>query len=86
MDDLKRLVKAEQEAIFRILLKEKEDYSENSNGIFFDVSKISKQAFIKMREYMDFCKKTRDTFKAREEEERQVQELFSQKGSWPLEA
>ena len=76
MDDLKRLVKAEQEAIFRILVTDNEEYSENSNGIFFDVSKVSKESFKKMKDYMEFCHKTRDTFKAREEEERQVQEFL----------
>ena len=76
LDDLKRLVKAEQEAIFRILVTDKEEYSENSNGIFFDISKLSKESFKKMKDYMEFCRKTRDTFKEREEEERQVQEFL----------
>jgi hypothetical protein len=40
LEELKRLVKSEQEAIFRLLKSEKAEYSENSNGIFFDVCKL----------------------------------------------
>jgi hypothetical protein len=76
LEDLKRLVKSEQEAIFRLLKSEKADYSENSNGIFFDVSKLSTPVFKKMKEYMEFCRKNRDEFTQREEEERKAQELL----------
>ena len=34
LEELKKLVKVEQEEIFRILKKNKCDYSENSNGVF----------------------------------------------------
>ena len=76
LEELKRLVKSEQEAIFRLLKTEKADYSENSNGIFFDVSKLSTPLFKKMKEYMEFCRKNRDEFTQREEEERKAQELL----------
>jgi hypothetical protein len=76
LEDIKRLVKSEQEAIFRLLKSEKADYSENSNGIFFDVSKLSTPVFKKMKEYMEFCRKNRDEFTQREEEERKAQELL----------
>jgi hypothetical protein len=77
LEDMKRLVKSEQEAIFRILKAEKAEYSENSNGIFFDVSKLSTPLFMKLREYMEFCRKNRDDFTQREEEERKAQELIN---------
>ena len=76
LEELKRLVKSEQEAIFRLLKSEKADYSENSNGIFFDVSKLSTPLCKKMKEYMEFCRKNRDEFTQREEEERKAQELL----------
>lgn len=76
LEDIKRLVKSEQEDIFRILKTEKADYSENSNGIFFDVSKLSGSLFTKLKEYMEFCQKNRDEFTQREEEERKAQELL----------
>jgi len=77
LEDMKRLVKSEQEAIFRILKAEKAEYSENSNGIFFDISKLSTPLFMKMKEYMEFCRKNRDDFTQREEEERKAQELLN---------
>lgn len=77
LEELKQLVKSEQEAIFRILKNEKADYSENSNGVFFDVSKLSDTVFNKMKEYISFSRKNRENFTQREEEERKVQEILN---------
>ena len=38
--DLKTLAKSEKEHVFRILKNCGEDFSENSNGIFFDVAAL----------------------------------------------
>jgi hypothetical protein len=70
-DTVKVLVKPEQEEIFRIIRKTKESYTENSNGIFFDLSSISDKAFIQIKEYLDFCLKTR------QEHEDRLKELES---------
>lgn len=56
---LKLLVKSEQEEIYRILKKNKEQYFENSNGIFFDLSNILDETFLQIQEYINFCLKTR---------------------------
>lgn len=58
-EHIKVLVKPEQEEIFRIIRKTKENYTENSNGIFFDLSTVSDEAFQQIKEYLDFCLKTR---------------------------
>lgn len=58
-DNVKVLVKPEQEEIFRIIRKSKENYTENSNGIFFDLSTISEDTFNQIKEYLIFCLKTR---------------------------
>ncbi len=58
-ENIKVLVKSEQEEIFRIIRKTKENYTENSNGIFFDLSIISDDTFNHIKEYLDFCLKTR---------------------------
>lgn len=58
-ENIKVLVKPEQEEVFRIIRKTKENYTENSNGIFFDLSSISEEAFNQIKEYLDFCLKTR---------------------------
>jgi hypothetical protein len=58
-DAIKTLVKPEQESIFRIIRKSKESYTENSNGIFFDLSAISEETFIEIKDYLHFCSTTR---------------------------
>ena len=58
-EHIKVLVQSEQEEIFRIIRKTKENYTENSNGIFFDLSSVSNETFHQIKEYLDFCLKTR---------------------------
>jgi hypothetical protein len=58
-DQLKMLVKSEYEELFRILKMSEESYSENSNGIFFDIMAVSPETFQKMQKYMNFCMETR---------------------------
>jgi hypothetical protein len=58
-DAIKMLVKPEQESIFRIIRKSKESYTENSNGIFFDLSTVSDTTFLEIKDYLHFCSKTR---------------------------
>jgi hypothetical protein len=58
-DNIKILDTPEQEEIFRIIRKTKESYTENSNGIFFDLSSISDETFNLIKEYINFCLKTR---------------------------
>lgn len=58
-EHIKVLVKPEQEEIFRIIRKTRENYTENSNGIFFDLATISNEAFLQIKEYLVFCLKTR---------------------------
>ena len=58
-ESIKVLVKSEQEEIFRIIRKTRENYTENSNGIFFDLSTVSDESFQQIKEYLDFCLKTR---------------------------
>jgi len=58
-ENLKVLVKSEYEEIFRILKKNHEEYTENSNGIFFDVNAVSQITFDQFQEYMNFCLENR---------------------------
>jgi hypothetical protein len=58
-EHMKVLVKPEQEEIFRIIRKTKDNYTENSNGIFFDLATISEEAFNHIKEYLNFCLKNR---------------------------
>ena len=54
-ETIKVLAKPEQEEIFRIIRKLKVTYSENSNGVFFDLASISDESFEQIREYIQFC-------------------------------
>jgi len=66
---IKSLVPSEYEEIFRIIRKQKEPYSENSNGVFFDLSGVSDDTLHKIKEYIDFCLKTR------QDDQHRLQEL-----------
>lgn len=71
IEDLKILCKSEYEEIFRILKRDNCAFSENYNGIFFDVNTLAEETFQKMVDYMSFCKAQRiqemDRMKEQEE-------------------
>jgi cell shape-determining protein MreC len=64
-ENIKILVKPEQDEVFRIIRKSKENYTENSNGIFFDLLSISENTLLEIREYINFCLKTRQEHEVR---------------------
>jgi hypothetical protein len=64
-DNIKVLVKPEQEEVFRIIRKNKVVYTENSNGIFFDLSTVTDSALEQINEYINFCLKTRQEHETR---------------------
>jgi hypothetical protein len=68
-EDIKYLAKPEQEELFRIIRRMKEPYTENSNGIFFDLTLISEPTFEQIKEYLHFC------FRTRQEHELRLKEL-----------
>ena len=74
-DDMKLLQKPEQEEIFRILNKTKESYTENSNGIFFDVCNISNECFNNIKQYLTFCLKIRQEDEIRLKNIKNIQEI-----------
>lgn len=71
-NDLQTLVKAEKEHIFRILKTCGEDYSENSNGIFFNIMNLKQSTVIKM---MDFIKLCREQMIEQNERVKEMEEL-----------
>jgi hypothetical protein len=76
LEDLKLLNKSEQEEIFRILKVSNSFFSENSNGIFFDMSRLYIEVFGQIVKFLEFCKKNRKNFESREEEEKRAQEIL----------
>jgi len=77
LGELKRLTKYEQVEIFKRLKFHSIDFSENSNGVFFDLSKLPAEAFHDMKRYVEFCQKNREEFAQREEDERKAQEALT---------
>jgi hypothetical protein len=60
LEKLETLVKSEFEEVFRILKRGNESLSENTNGIFFNITGISKSTFDRLKAYMTFCMQTRN--------------------------
>jgi hypothetical protein len=65
LENMKALSKTEKEDIFRILKNENEQFSENSNGIFFDVATIKKTTFVEILNMITLSKQ-----KKQEQDER----------------
>jgi len=76
LQELKVISAIEQQEIYRILKESGVEYSENHNGVFFDICKLPADIYAKMKEFMEFCKKNREDFAAREESERQAHEAL----------
>jgi hypothetical protein len=73
-EEVKLLTKTEMEEIFKILKELKAEFSENSNGVFFDVSKLPAEIFGRIQTFMAFSKKNRVELSVREEEYKKAQE------------
>jgi len=76
LTDLKALSKTESAKMFDILKQHKVEYSENSNGIFFDLMKLSKEAFDELQAYMEFCRTVQNEQRVRDENERLAQDML----------
>lgn len=54
--EINLLSRPEQEEVYRILKREGGEYSENSNGIFFDVEVLPASVFNALWKFLQFCK------------------------------
>jgi hypothetical protein len=54
--DIANLSRPELEEIYRILRREGGDFSENSNGIFFNVGTLPAPVFEALWKFLQFCK------------------------------
>ena len=68
LEDLKRMSKDEYTEVFRIIKHNNVEYSENSNGIFFDLNSISAEVFEDLSKFMTLCKTQRTNEAARANE------------------
>lgn len=76
LDEMKILVKGEQEEVYRILRTYRCDLSENSNGVFFDLCKVPAEAFEALKKFMEFCRQNRIALEKRDREEQDAQEAL----------
>jgi hypothetical protein len=53
---METLSRSELEEIYRILRRENGEFSENSNGIFFDVGTLPASVFEALCKFVEFCK------------------------------
>jgi hypothetical protein len=56
LDDIKEFSVDECQELFRILKQNGVQYTENSNGIFFDLVPIDNDTFFKLQNFIDFTK------------------------------
>jgi hypothetical protein len=68
LEQMSILSRSELEEVFRILKRHNDVYSENTNGIFFDISSLRVDTFKSLQEFMSFCIKNRS-----DQEERTVE-------------
>jgi hypothetical protein len=65
-DELKDLTQDQYEEIFRIIKRAGIPYSENNNGIFFDLCSVDSETYNKLIHYMDFVRSQKEYEKQRE--------------------
>ncbi len=76
LEHLPSLVKDEFEEIFRIVRTSGIPWSENSNGIFFDINAVPADIFQKLKGFMEFCM----TNRAEQEERIRLMEALKADG------
>lgn len=54
-DKINKLSQTEHEEIFKILKKNDISFTQNKNGVFFDISLLSDKIAIEVEEFVDFC-------------------------------
>jgi hypothetical protein len=74
LEQLGVLSRAELEEIFRIIKRNNDIFSENTNGIFFNVADLREDTFIKLNDFMNFCMKNREEQMARVEEMKSIRD------------
>ena len=59
LESLKTLGEPEYLEILRLLQKKNVHYSENANGVFFDVAALDQEIFDSLEQFIEFVKKNR---------------------------
>jgi hypothetical protein len=59
LEELKVLSKEEYEEVFRIIKRANVEYTENSNGVFFDLNNCADEVCTKLDQFLELCKTQR---------------------------
>ena len=68
LEDIKHLSKEEYHEIFRIIKRNNVDYTENSNGVFFDLGNLADEIVIELQKFLEYCKEQQKSEKVRTQE------------------
>ena len=66
LNALKQLGEPEYLEILRLLQKKNIHYSENANGVFFDIAALDQETFNSLEQFIEFVKKNRTELSERE--------------------
>ena len=66
LNALKQLGEPEYIEILRLLQKKNIHYSENANGVFFDIAALDQETFNSLEQFIEFVKKNRTELSERE--------------------
>jgi hypothetical protein len=66
LNALRQLGEPEFLEILRLLQKKNIHYSENANGVFFDVVALDQDTFNELEQFIEFVRKNRDELSERE--------------------
>lgn len=70
--DIESLPDENQKAVLKILVDSDSIFTENGNGIFFDLKLMSKETIDKMKDYIRFCRDAEKNEREREAEESEL--------------
>lgn len=79
LEQLSILSRTEQEEVFRIIRRCNDAYSENKNGIFFNISILKQDTFNKLKEFMSYCIENRNEQDQRMNEMNSIRQEFVSK-------
>lgn len=55
LEEIKNLTKEQYEGLYVVIRQTNISYTENSNGIFFDLTTLTKQQFQKVQQFLKLC-------------------------------
>lgn len=77
VDKSKQLGNDEYIELFKIIKRNKEKYTENSNGIFINISVIKMETFIEFKKFFKFCEENRIKFLKNKNYEKNIDDFKS---------